>query len=177
MPPAAPETGAHPKEQEVAPMSARDFAPELELPDENEAERAAAAVAQLEAFLRAHPTPTPRVQLTADGSDGDVTHIEVPSSALRLLVDILAELAIGNAVTVAPVHAELTTQQAADLLNVSRPYLVGLLEDEKIPFRRVGNRRRVLLADLLEYKRRDNAHRQSIANELTREAEELGLEY
>lgn len=156
---------------------ARELAPDLELPDETEAERSATAVAQLEAFLRAHPTPTSRVQLASDDSTSDVTQIEVPSSALRLLVDILAELAIGNAVTVAPVHAELTTQQAADLLNVSRPYLVGLLEDDKIPHRRVGNRRRVLLADLLDYKRRDDAQRRAVADELTREAEELGLEY
>ena len=75
------------------------------------------------------------VKLVAHGAGSTVT---VPREALRLLVDVLAQIADSNAVTVAPVHAELTTQQTADLLNVSLPYLVKLLEEGKIPFRRVG---------------------------------------
>lgn len=149
---------------------------ELELLDEHGAAQAADAVEQLTEFLRAHPTPTTHVQLVSGDPHG-ATQIVVPSVAFRFFVDVLAELANGNAVTVAPVHAELTTQQAADILNVSRPYLVKLLDQRAIPYRRVGNRRKVLLVDLVEYKSRDEAMRREIADELTREAQEVGLGY
>jgi excisionase family DNA binding protein len=148
---------------------------QLTVPDEATANQAAEAVDVLERFLRQHPNlPGIAVSLNADDSD---TTLQIPGHALRLLVDILAQIANGNAVTVAPVHAELTTQQAADILNVSRPYLVKLLEERKLPHRRVGNRRRVLLADLLAYKRIDDADRRAIADELTSEAQRLGLDY
>ena len=150
---------------------------DIELPDEQAAAQAADAVAQLTAFLRAHPTPTTHVQLVTDVPTDEPTRIEVPAVAFRFIVDVLAELANGNAVTVAPIHAELTSQQAADLLNVSRPFLIKLLDDREIPYRRVGNRRKVFLTDLLEYKKRNEALRQEIADELTREAQSVGLEY
>ncbi len=149
---------------------------DLELPDEQATEQAADAVAQLTEFLRAHPTPTTHVQLVTGNTEATTT-IVVPSVAFHFFVDVLAQLANGNAVTVAPVHAELTTQQAADLLNVSRPHLVKLLDQREIPYRRVGNRRKVRLVDLLDYKRRDESLRRDIADELTREAERIGLEY
>ena len=155
---------------------ARGSVRELELLDEQGVEQAADAVEQLTKYLRAHPTPTTHVQLVPEYPD-EVTKIVVPSVAFGFFVDVLAELANGNAVTVAPVHAELTTQQAADILNVSRPYLVKLLDQRAIPYRRVGNRRKVLLADLIDYKRRDEAMRRQIADELTQEAQEIGLNY
>lgn len=147
---------------------------ELELPDKTAADQAAQAVAELTAFLRAHPTPTGRVRLCTE-DDGPETQVVIPAVAFRFFIDVLAELANGNAVTVAPVHAELTTQQAADMLNVSRPYLIKLLDEKRIPFRRVGNRRKVQLVDVLDYKRHDDVRRQEVLDELTREAEELGL--
>ncbi|MEZ5296530.1 MAG: helix-turn-helix domain-containing protein [Ilumatobacteraceae bacterium] len=157
----------------MAPAALLDH--HLALPDDATVAQAAQAVDVLERFLRQHPgTEAAEVSLTSDGTDAT---IQLPGHALRLLVEILAQIANGNAVTVAPVHAELTTQQAAEILNVSRPYLVKLLEDNKIPYRRVGNRRRVLLVDLLTYKRIDDADRRSIANELTAEAQRLGLDY
>ena len=147
----------------------------LSVPDEGTVAQAAEAVDILERFLRHQRTSDGMtVKLVADDTDATVT---VPSEALRLLVDVLAQIANGNAVTVAPVHAELTTQQAADLLNVSRPYLVKLLEHGEIPHRRVGNRRRVQLADLITYKRVDDAKRAETADQLTAEAQRLGLDY
>jgi excisionase family DNA binding protein len=103
--------------------------------------------------------------------------VELPTSALRLLVDILAELADGNAVKVVPIHAELTTQEAADMLNVSRPHLVKLLESGVLPFHKAGKHRRVRFADLMAFKaERDRASSQAM-EELARQAQELRLGY
>lgn len=103
--------------------------------------------------------------------------LNLPTSAARLLFDALTALAEGHAVTVVPVPAELTTQEAADILNVSRPYLIKLLDERKLPYRRVGNRRKVLLEHVLNYKRSDDQFRQGILDELSREAQAVGLKY
>lgn len=103
--------------------------------------------------------------------------IVLPRAAARLLAAMLAELANGNAVSLVPLHAELTTQQAADLLGVSRPFLIGILERGEIPYRRVGNRRRVPVADLLRYQQEQDSRTRAAVAALTEQAEELGLGY
>ncbi len=95
--------------------------------------------------------------------------IVLPASVFRLLKGILAEMAQGHGVALLPIQAELTTQAGRQaLLNVSRPYLIRLLEDRKIPFRLVGQHRRVRLEDLLAFQRKDDEERRRIADELHR---------
>ena len=102
---------------------------------------------------------------------------ELPTSALRLLLEILSELAHGNAVKVVPVHAELTTQEAADMLNVSRPHLVKLLEAGALPFHKTGKHRRVRLADLTLFKAEQDRASTRAMQELAKQAQELELGY
>lgn len=103
--------------------------------------------------------------------------IKIPFSAIRMLVDILTQMAEGNAVTIIPIHAELTTQEAANLLNISRPYLIKLLETHQIPFHKVGTHRRILFADLLTFKEKSHRESQKALDELTQQAQELDLGY
>ena len=102
------------------------------------------------------------MHLRVEKNDQEGEDIAIPKSAVGLLANILAEMAKGNMVTLVPIHAELTTQQAADLLNVSRPYLIGLLEEGKIPSRLVGRARRVRLDDLMTYENQDDEARRDL---------------
>jgi excisionase family DNA binding protein len=117
-----------------------------------------------------------KLRLSREGGAGEVT-IALPREALDLLVEVLGQLANGNAVTVVPVHAELTTHQAAEILNVSRPFLIGLLEAGEIPFRMVGTHRRIRFTDLMAHKQRDDPKRDEALAELTQQAQDLGLGY
>ena len=103
--------------------------------------------------------------------------VVIPVSALRLLTDILTQMARGNAVILMPVHTELTTQQAADLLNVSRPSLIGLIDHGKIPHHKVGTHRRIRFEDLIAYKQNVDRQRLQVLEELAHEAQELNMGY
>ncbi len=117
------------------------------------------------------------VQIRIKPERGQEETVSIPLSAFHLLTDILTEMAKGNAISLIPVHAELTTQQAADLLNVSRPYLIELLEKGTIPFRKVGTHRRVLFQDVMAYKQKTDRERLKALEELSALDQELGLGY
>lgn len=101
--------------------------------------------------------------------------VSLPAPAVGLLVRILEEMARGNAVTLIPVHAELTTQEAADMFNISRPSLIQLLDAGKIEYRRVGTHRRVRFEALMKYKRQADADRLAALEELAAYDQEIGL--
>jgi excisionase family DNA binding protein len=101
--------------------------------------------------------------------------VRLPLVAVRLLVRILEEMARGNAVTLIPVHAELTTQEAAEMLNISRPSLIQLLDEGKIEYRKVGTHRRVRFEVVMEYKRVAEAARRAALQELADYDREIGL--
>jgi excisionase family DNA binding protein len=108
---------------------------------------------------------------------GEQETIELPAGAVKLLQAILEDMASGRAVTIVPQNAELTTQQAADFLNVSRPFLVQLLEQKKFPFRLVGTHRRVRFEDVLRFKENIDAERRKVLDQLAAEAQELKMGY
>ncbi len=103
--------------------------------------------------------------------------VHLPASAIQMLMDILVNISQGNAVQVVPVHAELTTQQAADILMVSRPYLVKLLDEKKIEHRKVGSHRRIRYNDLLKFKEQEERARNAVLDQLAAEAQELDMGY
>lgn len=115
-------------------------------------------------------TPSPARLVGPDGSE-----IEVPDELYGVLRDVVDALSQGLAITIAPHNTMLTTQEAADLLNISRPTLVRLLTDGEIPYSTRGRHRRVLLRDVLDYQERTRKDRQRTLDRLAADAEEAGL--
>ncbi|WP_340615189.1 helix-turn-helix domain-containing protein [Xenorhabdus thailandensis] len=138
----------------------------LNLPAKHEIEIAMRSQRELAAFLS---TQLETQQITIKGADNTFHQIELPTSALTMLMNILGELAVGNAVQIVPVHAELTTQEAANILNVSRPHLVKLLEEGKLPHHK--RKRRVLFSDLMKYKKQRDADSLAAMQELAAQAQ------
>ncbi|MEI6529846.1 MAG: helix-turn-helix domain-containing protein [Candidatus Falkowbacteria bacterium] len=110
-------------------------------------------------------------------SNNESEDLILPGYAINLLLAMLTEMSKGNAITVMPIHAELSTQETAELLNVSRPHLVDLLEQGKIPFRKVGTHRRILANDVFDYKQRIDEARFKALDDLAAQAQELGMGY
>ncbi len=138
------------------------------VPSPTDAELAAQASIQL---LRArHDGAELRVQV-------DDETLRLPAAVGDLLYRLLTEMAKGNAVAIVPVDAELTTQEAADFLHVSRPHLVRLLEEGKVPFTKVGTHRRVRFSDLATFRRKREEDRSRAMEELAAQAQELGMGY
>lgn len=139
------------------------------LPNTEDANLARTSAQALSALLAAMPKAE-RAHIKLDGHD-----LILPRQALTLLRDLLSEMAQGNAVTIVPTHAELTTQEAANILNVSRPYLVKLLETGEIPHHKVNTHRRVRFDDLMAYKQQSDAESAAALDELAKQAQELGM--
>jgi excisionase family DNA binding protein len=147
--------------------------PETAPPTEDESRLARESGRQLSQLLGANGES----QVFIRAGDQSEREIAIPAPAVRLLVDVLTEMAKGNAVTLMPVLAELTTQQAAEFLNVSRPFLVNLLEEGKIPYRKVGTHRRILVSDVMAHKQQVDKQRLKTLEELADQAQELDMGY
>lgn len=139
---------------------------------ESDADVANQALCDLNEILDERPETSPEVAVTIEGHKRVV---KLPRGLGEILRQILANTAAGRAVMVMPTHAELTTQQAAHMLNVSRPYLIKLVADGVIEYRKVGTHRRIQAASLRDYQRKMELDSKKAADELTELTEELGL--
>lgn len=103
--------------------------------------------------------------------------IELPAGAVAMLMDILGAMAAGQGITIIPENAELTTVQAAEILNVSRPFLIKLLEEGQIPYRKVGKHRRIRMEDVMSYKQAIDREREEVLDQLASDAQEQAMGY
>ncbi|HWG11780.1 MAG TPA: helix-turn-helix domain-containing protein [Streptosporangiaceae bacterium] len=135
-------------------------------------EVACRAARRINDYLSSHPEEDLIEALSEVGNDDGLV---IPRPTVIMLAQVLDLLASGQGVQIIPKDAELTTQQAANVLNVSRPYVIGLLESGQIPFRKVGRHRRITFEALMEYKRKDDLQRRAAADDLADLSQELGL--
>jgi excisionase family DNA binding protein len=142
-------------------------------PDRQDVTAAEEALPHVQGYLTSHPD-IQMVRLRVDDPQGEEV-LTVPRAAVELLARVLVHMANGQGVSVVPANAELTTQQAADLLNVSRPFLIGLLVAGQIEYRLVGTHRRIRAESLLRYLRSDDPRRRETADELTALNQAMGL--
>ena len=140
------------------------------VPSENDTEKAK----EFSRILAREFAPKTRVTIQRE-DDGEA--IEIPRPVFNVLMKVLAIMSEGKAFSLIPMDKELTTQQAADILNVSRPYLNKILDLGEIPHRKVGRNRRIKFSDLLEYKEQQEHKSRGALQELADEAQELDLGY
>ena len=143
------------------------------VPAKNDVTVAEEVLPRLRSYLEQHPD-VDKIGMLVSDEHGD-EQLTLPRSAVELLARVLAHMAAGQGVSVVPAHAELTTQQAAGLLNVSRPFLIGLLDAGEIEYRTVGKHRRVKAESLLAYRAADDSSRRTAADELSALTQEMGL--
>jgi excisionase family DNA binding protein len=103
--------------------------------------------------------------------------IQLPAGAVTLLLDILEAMAAGRGIAIIPENAELTTVEAAEVLNVSRPFLIKLLDEGAIPYRKVGAHRRIRMEDVMNYKAKIDAEREAVLDKLVADAQEHDMGY
>ena len=144
----------------------------VHLPTAQEAEEAKITSRALSKYVH-----NERLHLKIASNNNESEDLILPGYAINLLLTMLTEMSKGNAITVMPIHAELSTQETAELLNISRPHLVDLLEQGNIPFRKVGTHRRILANDVFDYKQRIDEARFKALDDLAAQAQELGMGY
>lgn len=141
-------------------------------PSEQESRLARTSKHRLSHFVREDKPLMVRV-IDADQAEP----IELPAGAVAMLMDILGAMAAGQGITLIPENAELTTVQAAEILNVSRPFLIKLLEEGKLPFRKVGKHRRIRMEDVMNYKNAIDRERDEVLDQLASDAQEHNMGY
>lgn len=130
----------------------------------------------LERLIQKHASKSKPIEVEIEMS-GEKTHFKIPASVLGYLNKIIEHMAEGKGVFVIPSDTELSTQQAAEMLNVSRPYIVKLLDEGKIPFHKVGTHRRIKLKDMQAYQRKYEKQQDKALSELAKQAQELEMGY
>ncbi len=141
-------------------------------PGEVDAVTAGRTARRIRDYLTSHQDEDP-LEIHVEGDNREV--LVVPRAGAAMLAQLLTTLEGGQGVTLVPSDAQLTTQQAADMINVSRPYLIGLLESGKIEFTKVGRHRRVPFRALLDYQRHAQQDARAAADEMSDLGQELGL--
>ena len=142
-------------------------------PTDQDTKIARASSEAIAPLLQDNGTSEVRIRFCTEGKQG--AEITLPHSAVRILFTALQEMAKGHSVTLLPVDTELTTQQAAELMRVSRPSLIKMLDENKLPYRKVGAHRRVRYEDVLRYLESERARRKKVMEELVAETDALGL--